>query len=228
MQILLLAKLAGVLKLGNLSLDGSKIHADASKSHAISYQRLVELEAQLRTEVQELLTLPDSRIMKNSTDDGFDQPYNVQAAVDQDSLLIVAPSLSNHPNDQREVEPMLDALPPQLGQPHAAALDNGYFSEANIHALEQWGIDPYIATGREPHPKGLWSFFDERPEPPPETANLKEQMAYKLRTGIGQTIYRLRKCTVEPVIGIIKEILGFANSPCGAGWQRRASGVGSA
>jgi hypothetical protein len=34
-------------------------------------------------------------------------------------------------------------------------------------------------------------------------------MAYKLRTAVGQAIYRLRKCTVEPVIGIIKEVLGF-------------------
>ena len=34
-------------------------------------------------------------------------------------------------------------------------------------------------------------------------------MAYKLQTEIGQAIYRLRKCTVEPVIGIIKEVLGF-------------------
>ena len=33
-QILLLAQEVGVLKLGNISLDGSKIHADASKSHA--------------------------------------------------------------------------------------------------------------------------------------------------------------------------------------------------
>jgi len=34
-------------------------------------------------------------------------------------------------------------------------------------------------------------------------------MAYKLRTDIGKAIYRLRKCTVEPVIGIVKEVLGF-------------------
>ena len=36
-----------------------------------------------------------------------------------------------------------------------------------------------------------------------------EQMAYKLRTEMGKALYRLRKSTVEPVIGIIKEILGF-------------------
>ncbi len=43
--------------MGNLSLDGSKIHADASKSKAVSYGRLVELEKQLRDEVQELFDL---------------------------------------------------------------------------------------------------------------------------------------------------------------------------
>ena len=36
-QILLLARLAGVLKLGRISLDGTKIHADAAKSKAVSY-----------------------------------------------------------------------------------------------------------------------------------------------------------------------------------------------
>ncbi len=300
-QILLLAKLAGLLKLGNISVDGSKVHADASKSKAVSYKRLGELEIQLRQEVHEILELgeqvdqgalqlpeglvvedeiairkewlenlvsarvvlearaqerhvaeqaeyeaklhdreekakrsgrkprgrkpkppevgpkdkdqynftdPDSRIMKNSTDDGFDQHYNVQAAVDQESLLIVAPALSNHPNDKQEAEPVLDAISPKVGKPTAAALDNGYFSEANVTALERRGIDPYIATGREPHHKSWRSFFDELPEPA-EDDSPQVKMAYKLQTKIGQAIYRLRKCTVEPVIGIIKEVLGF-------------------
>jgi hypothetical protein len=301
-QILLLAQTAGVLKLGNISLDGSKIHADASKSHAVSYKRLIELEAHLRGEVHALLTLgeqadqgerqvpeglvlpdelalrqerlenlakakavlearaqeryqaeqaayetkqrerdeaarknkhrprgrkpkppqpgpqpkdqynftdPESRIMKNSTDDGFDQHYNVQAAVDQASLLIVASALSNHPNDKREAEPTLAAISPNVGTPPAAALDNGYFSPATLQACEQRGIDPYIATGREPHHQSWQTWFDEQPEPPPEEASPKVKMAYKLQTTIGQAIYRLRKCTVEPVIGIIKEVLGF-------------------
>ncbi len=300
-QILLLAKLAGLLKLGNISVDGSKIHADASKSKAVSYKRLGELETQLCQEVHELLELgeqadqgalrlpeglvvedeiairkewlenlaeartvlearaqercaaeqaeyeaklrereekakssgrkprgrkpkppeagpqdkdqynftdPDSRIMKNSTNAGFDQHYNVQAAVDQESQLIVASALSNHPNDKQEAEPTVDAISPKVGKPKAAALDNGYFSENNVAALEQRGIDPYIATGREPHHKSWHSFFDEMPEPA-EDASPQVKMAYKLQTKIGQAIYRLRKCTVEPVIGIIKEVLGF-------------------
>jgi len=34
-------------------------------------------------------------------------------------------------------------------------------------------------------------------------------MAYKLKTTLGKAIYGARKCPVEPVIGIIKEVLGF-------------------
>ena len=301
-QILLLAQLSGVLKVGNLSLDGSKIHADASKSKAVSYGRLKELETALREEVVRLFELgecadqgevelpeglvigdeiafrkerlenlakakavlearakeryeaekaeydaklkereekarkrhqkprgkppkppeagpdekdqynftdPDSRIMKNSTNAGYDQHYNAQIAVTQDSLLIVATSLSNHPNDKREAEPTLNALSPKLGNPTGAALDNGFFSEHNIHAFQQRQIEPYIATGREPHYKGVEDLLGNLPEEPRPDASPKEKMTYKLATNIGKEIYRLRKCSVEPVIGIIKEILGF-------------------
>src|SRR5438876_481942 len=58
-QVLLLAQEAGVLKLGTISLDGTKLHADASKRKAVSYKRLLELEAQLRTEVEELFALSE-------------------------------------------------------------------------------------------------------------------------------------------------------------------------
>jgi transposase len=301
-QILLLAQLSGVLKVGNLSLDGSKIHADASKSKAVSYGRLKELEARLREEVAQLFELgervdqgevglpeglvltdeiafrkerlenlakakavlearaqerydvekaeyeaklkerqekahkrhrkprgkapkqpeegpndkdqynftdPDSRIMKNSTNSGYDQHYNAQVAVTQDSMLVVATSLSNHPNDKCEAEPTLDALSPKLGKPKSAALDNGFFSKHNIQALEERQIEPYIATGREAHYRQVDDLLGNLPDEPFADASPKEKMAYKLATEIGKEIYRLRKCTVEPVIGIIKEILGF-------------------
>src|SRR5436190_22694363 len=58
-QVLLLAQVDGVLKLGNISLDGTKIHADASKSKAVSYKHLLALEAHLRTEVEELFALSE-------------------------------------------------------------------------------------------------------------------------------------------------------------------------
>ena len=58
-QMLLLAQAAGYLALGNISIDGSKVHANASKSKAVSYKRLVALEVQLRAEVDELFRLAE-------------------------------------------------------------------------------------------------------------------------------------------------------------------------
>jgi transposase len=299
-EILLMARLTGVLKLGRISFDGTKIHADASKSNAVSYQRLLEIEQKLRAEVDELFALgeraeqvelpdglvvddeialrtarlarlaeakavlesrakeryaaeraeyeakvrereeraaksgrkpggrppqaptegprdkdqynftdPDSRIMKSATKGGFDQDYNAQVAVDQESLLIVGESLSNHPNDQAEAKPTLESISPGLGKPVAAALDNGFFSAPTIEMFCSRGIDPYIATGREPHHQSWRERFAGEATPPPEDASPKEKMAYKLKTEIGKAIYAARKCTVEPVIGIIKEVLGF-------------------
>ena len=58
-QVLLLAQAAGYLKLGNISMDGSKVHANASQSKAVSYKRLLELEGRLRAEVDQLFRLAE-------------------------------------------------------------------------------------------------------------------------------------------------------------------------
>ena len=63
-QILQLAEAVGVLQLGNLSIDGRKIHADASKGNAVSYKRLLEIQSQLRREVQELIELGEQADQK--------------------------------------------------------------------------------------------------------------------------------------------------------------------
>ncbi len=152
---------------------------------------------------------PQSRIMKNPTDAAFEQDYNAQVAVDQGSLLIVGWALSNHPNDSQEAEPTLDAIPSAIGMPQAAALDAGYFGPATRASCEKRCIEPYIATGRDPHHASWQRRFAPLPDPPAEDASSQVKMAYKLRTALGKAIYGARKCTVEPVIGIIKEVLGF-------------------
>ncbi len=147
--------------------------------------------------------------MKNSRDGGFDQHYNAQAAVSHQSLLIVSTSVSNHPNDQLDALPTVDSIDPRLGKPKRAALDNGYFSLANIEGLQGRGIEPYIATGRQSHHLSWRALLEELPDPPTAEATPKVKMAYKLKTDEGQALYRLRKCTVEPTIGMIKETIGF-------------------
>ena len=116
---------------------------------------------------------------KNPTDAGFEQDYNAQVAVDQGSLLIVGWALSNHPNDSQEAEPTLDAIPSALGMPAAAALDAGYIGPATLAACAKRGIEPYIATGRDPHHPSWQQRFAPLPDPPPEDASSQVKMAYK-------------------------------------------------
>ena len=54
-QILLLAREMGVLKMGTVALDGTKIHANASRHSALSYEHAGKIEAQLKAEVADLM-----------------------------------------------------------------------------------------------------------------------------------------------------------------------------
>jgi transposase len=54
-QVLLLAREMGVLKMGTVALDGTKIHANASRHSALSYEHAGKIEAQLKAEVADLM-----------------------------------------------------------------------------------------------------------------------------------------------------------------------------
>ncbi|WP_158044892.1 IS1182 family transposase [Skermanella pratensis] len=54
-QVLEVAREMGVLKMGTMALDGTKIHANASRHSALSYEHAGKIEAQLKAEVAELL-----------------------------------------------------------------------------------------------------------------------------------------------------------------------------
>ena len=54
-QVLGVAREIGVLKLGTVALDGTKIHANASRYSALSYERAGQIEAQLKAEVADLM-----------------------------------------------------------------------------------------------------------------------------------------------------------------------------
>ena len=55
LQVLALCQRAGLVKLGHVALDGTKVRANASRHKAMSYKRMKEKEAQLAAEVAELL-----------------------------------------------------------------------------------------------------------------------------------------------------------------------------
>lgn len=300
-QVLVLAREMGMLKMGTVGLDGTKIHANASRHSALSHEHAGKIEAQLKAEVADLMAkaeaadqadIPDGmsipeelarreeRLAKiaeartkiearakerfereqaehdakmaaraaktkatgkkpgghppepptpgplptdqiNLTDEesrimpvaggGFEQCYNAQAAVAAGSLLVVASTVVQAPNDKQQIEPMLNelkGLPAEIGTPDTLLADNGYFSDANVVACAAAGVDPLIATGRELHHPSLGERFAVAPPAPNDPTPL-EAMAHRLRTPEGKKLYRLRKQTPEPVFGIIKSVMGF-------------------
>jgi len=54
-QVLEVAREMGVLRMGTVALDGTKIHANASRHSALSYEHAGKIEAQLKAEVADLL-----------------------------------------------------------------------------------------------------------------------------------------------------------------------------
>jgi IS5 family transposase len=139
-----------------------------------------------------------------ATGKGFEQSYNAQAAVDTESLLMVA-------TDRQQVEPMLEVLaglPEALGSVAHLLADNGYFSAANVERCVGAKIEPLLAAGRDGH-HPHWE--DRFIEPPPlnEPASALDRMKHRLKTKKGRQLYGLRKQTVEPVFGIIKSVMRF-------------------
>ncbi len=151
---------------------------------------------------QRNFTDPDSRIMRDGATKSFEQSYNCQAAVDDQSQV------TQQANDKQQVKPLIEQVKTNLGEdkPRVVSADAGYFSEDNVKYLESEKIEPYVATGRQKHgtvepvaPRGRI----------PSGATVQERMARKLRTKKGKREYAKRKATVEPVFGQIKEVRGL-------------------
>ena len=161
-------------------------------------------------------TDPESRIMKAGTGGHFEQAYNAQAAVETESMLIVGQQVSQAPNDKEQLAPTLASIPAELGRPESVLVDSGFYSEAAVRTTEatgngtSTGTTVYAAQGRQSHHRRV-SDLEVQPEPLalPTGASVAEVMAHRLKGSVGRQLYRLRKQTVEPVFGIIKEVLGF-------------------
>ena len=151
-------------------------------------------------------TDPESRIMKTSK--GFDQCFNGQAAVNDDMIIVGAYS-NSHGNDKQEFIPTIKSVPEELSKEISTAVaDTGYFSEKNIADCKQKNIEPIISTAREKHNSFLTDILTDNPLPG-DCETPMEKMNKLLESKEGKETYKKRKQTVEPVFGIIKEILGF-------------------
>lgn len=72
-QVLTLCQRAGLVKLGHVALDGTKVQANASKHTAMSYDRMVKEEARLQAEVDTLLRAAATADTQDDATDGPDR-----------------------------------------------------------------------------------------------------------------------------------------------------------
>ena len=130
------------------------------------------------------------------------------------SHIIVAEHVTQACNDKEELEPALSelqALPEELGNVEKVLCDAGYYSESNLEAVEEAGMEPYIPAGREKHNEELKSRMEGAGPEPEEGAGVKERTAHKMKTESGRKEYAKRKGTSEPVFGIIKKVIGYSS-----------------
>ena len=306
-QVVRLAAAAGLVKLGNVATDGTKIQGNASRHKAMSYRYMQKAVERLREEIEALVTAayqqdeveeaalgsrrgdelpaeltrreervakieeamrrleaeakaeadaererrgdadaerrrtgqkrrgkvpkpieetPDDKAQLSFTDPelqimrmpnkGWDYCGNAQASVDGACQIILAGDVTDATNDKQQAEPLAQATLATLAQAGIeqpkdesgdvqlipATLDNGYYSEGAVQALEDLGFDPYIAPGRQKH-------HEPEAEASAAPTTAKERMAAKVRTPAGKAVYARRKVIVEPVLGQIKEARGF-------------------
>jgi transposase/IS5 family transposase len=304
LQVLQVARENQLSRFGTVSLDGTKIKANASRHSALSYGHAEQIEAQLQAEVAEMLALaeaadqssvpdgvnlpeeikrredrlaaiaraksviearaterfereqaeytaklaareaksaasgkkppgkppapptpgPQSNDQVNLTDEdsrimlasggSFEQCYNAQAAVDAESMLILAQHVTQATNDKQQVEATIEALQalPEDMKPERLLADTGYFSANNVEVCEAAGIEPLIAVARDSHHPAWRERFEEpaqAPEQPDVPERGVERLRHTLKTKAGRAAYALRKQTVEPVFGIVKSVMGF-------------------
>ena len=285
-EVVGLARELGLARFGKLSVDGTKVRANASKRKAMSYGRMQEEERRLSGEIDELLRAadetdvaedvrlgpevrgdelpaelrrredrlaairaakarleaaqraaddargrqagqarnpkggrpykraygePDEKAQSNFTDpesgimktgnEGFQQCYNAQAAVDAEHQLVVATDVTANASDQGGLPVLLDAVQERFdAQPETVLADAGYCNERDLTELETRGVDGYVATGREDKKVAARNLKKH-----PATGRMVE----KLSTPAGRAVYAERKWLSEAPYGWIKHVLGF-------------------
>lgn len=163
------------------------------------------------------LTDPDSRIMRKSRRSEYTQSYNAHAVVDAEgTMLVLGACVTNRSCDANELAVDLASIPAEVGAPTRVLADMGFASEKPVQALLAAGIEVLIPMSSESTWQERRHDFRPKRAKTADTATGKpyqkpwvRAMAETMRTDEARRLYRLRKQSVEPVFGIVKQAMGF-------------------
>ena len=170
-------------------------------------------------EPQEQVNLTDdeSRIMRKNNRSSYEQAYNAQAVVDADgTMLVLGVRVSDEGPDAGQLALDIESVPTEVGPVATVLADTGYANGTTVQKLQGRGIEVLVALGRQT--ENGHKHHDFRPVHA-ETATKTSAQKWKkpwaiamknaLESDRGRELYRLRKQSVEPVFGIVKQALGF-------------------
>ena len=105
-QILLIASEMGILKLGDISLDGTKIKANASKHRALSYEYACKLEDKLKQEIATLMA--KAKESDNSDNNGHDKKNNNSSDGNKTSLKYTCDTCNVNVNSTTQLSQVIN------------------------------------------------------------------------------------------------------------------------
>ena len=153
--------------------------------------------------------------MRKNQREGYSQSYNAQVVVDAEgSQLMVGQRVTASATDAGQLEPDLQSIPQELGQPTVVLADCGYAAKADFQRLgrERAGLELYVSVYREEaHAPRRYEYrpLDKVKSPRRLRDPVLVAMAEKRKRPEGRALDRRGVCTVEPVFGVMKAVLGF-------------------
>jgi len=201
-QVVKLAREAGLVGLGRVGVDGTKIRANASKHKAMSYGRMQDEEARLKREIAGLLQQAESQ------DQSDEERYGPD-----DSNGGLPPELKRRADRLKVIGEAKARLEERARQA----------DKAEGRSVDEQGVTRAMGGRRvkrpygQPEPDAQDNFTDPQSRIMPTSGGGFEQcynaqaarMAQLMRTPEAAAHYRRRKIIPEPVFGWIKQVLGF-------------------
>ena len=147
---------------------------------------------------------PDSRVMRDNGRKSFVQGYNAQIAVDAHRQVIVAAEVTQQVTDREQLLPLVQSVCATTGSvPETITADAGYWDTTSLRDPSLQGIQILVSPDAQVQ-------SPDTPLPPTVPKNEEAmRMRERLLSPAGSLLYALRKATVEPVFGQIKEARGL-------------------
>lgn len=214
-QVLQVARENQLSQFGSASLDGTKIHANASRHSALSYGHVEAIEAHLKEEVQQLLALAEAADGVN-VPDGMSVPEELKrredrlAAIADAKAKIEARAAERFAREQTEYEAKLAARAQraaatgkQVGGQEPQPPTPGPRPNDQINLTDEQSRIMPVAGG------GFEQCYNAQALVDNDTMLVVVPQVTQAVNDKQQVAYALRNQRVEPVFGIIESVLGF-------------------